>query len=72
MLTWDRNGYVMGQKKLAKGKFDVPNYNQETVTMPLKRMVRIDVWHADGKIWGLSSNGTVNYAKDLYDCPTTL
>ena len=41
MLTWDRNGYVMGQKKLAKGKFDVPKYNQETVRMTLKEWLEL-------------------------------
>ena len=29
LLVWDRNGYVMGYKRLEKGKFDWPDHEEQ-------------------------------------------
>ena len=40
ILMWDRNGFVMGYKRLERGKFDFPD-GEETVKMDIRELMML-------------------------------
>jgi len=38
LLSWDRSGFVMGYKRLEKGRFDFPNEKEGTVALNWAQM----------------------------------
>lgn len=38
IILWDRNGFVMGYKRLERGRFDFPEDDDEIIKMDLKQL----------------------------------
>ena len=38
ILIWDRNGYLMGYKRLSRGQFDFPFHTEETVVITAEEL----------------------------------
>jgi len=41
ILLWDRNGFVMGYKRLERGKFDFPIEDDEVIKMDPKQLLML-------------------------------
>jgi transposase len=38
MVLWDRNGFIMGYKRLERGRFDFPEEDDEIIKMDLSQL----------------------------------